>query len=277
MSWHVDHRRLALALGGMALLAISAVALLSNPRQRQRVWSVVPKPPARAQATTAPAVPQRALALRKVRIPSIDDQGRVVVPVSDAVPRELPSEGVPFGWNVKEFSGHAAVDLIRVDGRIALRLRSDKAAFALFRDVIVDLAQTPYLTWSWKATRLPAAGDAREPARDDQAIGVYVVFPRWPSPRTTSDVLGYVWDTRAPVGTRVTSARAKNLRFFVVESGQAAGAGWRRAQRNVADDYAAAFGRTAPRIGTLAVAADTDDTRGASEAFVGDLVFSRTP
>jgi len=274
-------RRLRLViLGGIGLLAVGVLVILSTPRLRQQwlgmVWSVIPKPPARALAIPPRSEPPPPLSGRQIHIPSADAEGRVVVPVTDAAPRELPSEGVPFGWDVKEFSGHAGIDLMRVDGRLAVRLRTEKSAFALFRDVIVDPAQTPYLTWSWKVTRLPEAGDAREPARNDQAAGIYVVFPRWPSPRTASDVLGYVWDTRAPVGTRGTSARAANIRLLVVESGRSSSDGWRRTQRNVAVDYAAVFGRPAPRIGKIALAADTDDTGTASEAFVGPLIFSRT-
>ena len=37
-------------------------------------------------------------------------------------------------------------------------------------------------------------------SRNDQAAQVYVIFPRWPS-LATSDVIGYVWDTQAPIGT----------------------------------------------------------------------------
>jgi len=158
---------------------------------------------------------------------------------------------------------------------VAVRLRSERASFALHRDVVVDLGAFPYLAWSWKVKRLPPAGDVRDTARDDQAAQLYVVFPRWPSPRSASDVIGYVWDSRAPVGTQLTHPRAPNVRIVVVESGGDKLDLWQRYQRNVADDYAALFGRPAPRVGTLALMVDSNDTRGAAEALIGDLVFSR--
>ncbi len=125
--------------------------------------------------------------------------------------------------------------------------------------------------------KLPAGGDVREAARDDQAAQVYVIFPRWPSPRTASEVIGYVWDSHAPVGTRIKSPRADNVRIVVVESGGGRLNEWRAYERNVAADYAALFGRQPPRVGKLAVMIDSNDTRGEAEALFGDLIFARTP
>ena len=154
-------------------------------------------------------------------VPYPDAAGRLRVRIADHEPARVPAEGVPQGWMLKEFTGHAVIELVRADGRLAARLRSERTSFALYRDVVVELREFPYLSWSWKVLKLPAGGDVREAARDDQAAQVYVIFPRWPSPRTASDVLGYVWDSRAPVGTRIKSPRADNVRIVVVESGGA--------------------------------------------------------
>jgi Protein of unknown function (DUF3047) len=201
----------------------------------------------------------------------------VPVPLGDKMPARLPAEGVPAGWDLREFAGRAIVELVRDGGRLGVRLRSERASFALSHDVVVNLDDTPVLTWAWKAVRLPEAGDVRDPARDDQVAQVYVVFPRWPSPRTQSEVIGYVWDSQAPVGTRLTSSRAENVRIVVVESGMADAGIWRTQERNVAEDYAALFGRKAPRVGLVAVMIDSNDTAGEAEAIVADLLFSRAP
>jgi hypothetical protein len=242
-------------MAGVILLAGGAGVLLLSP-----------KPPATPAAPVAAA-----------RISAVDGSHRIPIPVVDPVPARLPAEGVPRGWQLKEFAGQAAVEVVRSDGRLALRLRSERASFALHRDVVVDLKEFPYLTWSWKVTRLPAVGDVRDITRDDQAAQVYVVFPRWPSPRTASDVIGYVWDTRAPVGTRLAHPRAGNVHIVVVESGRDRLDSWQRYQRNVAEDYAAIFGRPAPRVGKVALMVDANDTRDEAEALIGELSFSRTP
>ena len=181
-----------------------------------------------------------------------------------------------MGWTAKEFVGHASVELVRDEARLAVRLKSEQSSFALYRDVVVDLNEFPFLTWAWKVVRMPAGGDVRQRAADDQAAQVYVIFPRWPAPLQNSDVVGYVWDSRAPVGTQLTSTQAANVKIIVVASGRDQGDTWRVEQRDVAKDYAALFGRPAPRVGQVALMIDTNDTKEAAEALIGDLIFTRT-
>src|SRR5207244_3055285 len=64
---------------------------------------------------------------------SVDGQS-IRIPLADPVPPALPAEGAPPGWNLKEFTGRADVELTRVDGTLALRLRSEHSSFALYRD-----------------------------------------------------------------------------------------------------------------------------------------------
>jgi len=205
-----------------------------------------------------------------------DAEGRIRVRVSDRPPTRLPAEGIPVGWTAKEFVGHASVELVRDEARLALRLRSERSSFALYRDIVVDLNEFPVLSWSWKVVRLPPDGDVRDRAADDQAAQVYVIFPRWPAPTRNSDVVGYVWDSRAPVGTRVTSTQAANVKIIVVASGRSQAETWRAEQRDVAKDYTELFGRPPPRVGQVAVMIDTNDTKAVAEALIGDLVFART-
>jgi hypothetical protein len=182
---------------------------------------------------------------------------------------------VPAGWDLKELVGRPDIELVRADGRLALRLHSENSAFILFRDVVIDPNVQPRLTWSWKVTRVPVNGDARDPARNDQAVGIYVVFPRWPSPITASEVLGYVRDSTAPVGAVVTLREAPNVRLLVVESGRDQLGEWRRHERDVVQDYTTIFGTPPGRVGKLAIMSDAEQTHGTGEALVADLRFSR--
>jgi DUF3047 family protein len=266
--------RLVLALTVLAGL----VVLLASPRHRALYfgWATASGPRATPGSGGRPAAVAAAPSLVPDRQPAAPDtESRIRVRVADSVPPRLPAEGVPSGWTTKEFVGRASVELVRDENRLALRLRSEQTSFALYRDVIVDLQEFPFLSWSWKVLQLPDGGDVRERARDDQAAQLYVIFPRWPAPLRSSDVLGYVWDTRAPVGTRLTSTQASNVKVIVVASGSAQRGVWRLEQRPVAQDYIALFGRQPPRVGRVAVMIDTNDTRGAAEALVGDIAFAR--
>jgi hypothetical protein len=260
----------------VGVMAAVALLLLASPRHRAfYLGTARPAPPPTGEAPPPPALaPPTMRPVSTVRRPpGPDAAGRIRIPLSDPMPGRLPVEGVPPGWQLKEFVGRALVELVRDEGQPALRLRSDQASFALYHDVVVDLGRTPRLAWSWKVKRLPREGDVRARATDDQAAQVYVIFPRWPSPVRQSDVIGYVWDSHAPVETRVTSSQADNVRVVVVESGPGSAGTWRREVRDVAQDYAAAFGRKAPRVGKIALMIDSDDTRADAEALFGELAF----
>ena len=277
------------------LLTVGAFVLLSNPRHRAfyfgggstaghearptsslaRAPFRLPAPPSFGAGPGAPTVSPVAAVHPARRVPLPDAEGRIRVPVADLAPWRLPVEGVPTGWELKEWAGRATIELVPAGHGLAVRLRSAQASFALYRDVLVDLRDFPFLTWQWKVARLPATGDVRERAADDQAAQVYVIFPRWPSPLTSSEVIGYVWDSRAPVGTQVASSKAPNVRILVVESGASRLDTWQRQERNVAADYAALFGRQPPRVGQVALMIDSNDTRSNAEAFFGELIFSR--
>ena len=268
-----------IGLIAVVALVVVVIALLASPRHRTFYLGGV-RPDMALQAVTAvrsaagaPVMVASTIATRRqILVPNADG---LKIPMSDEPPFRLPALGVPVGWELREFAGRAEIELVRGDRALAVRLRADRASFALYRDLVVGLDEFPALGWSWNIARLPTGGDVRQAGRDDQAAQVYVIFPRWPSPRTQSDVLGYVWDTTAPVGTMPPSPKAPNVKIIVVESGGARLGTWQRVWRNVATDYVAAFGRSAPRVGAIAVMIDSNDTGSTAEATIGDLVFAR--
>ena len=267
-------------LAVVGVVVAAALLLLVSPRHRafylgsMRTTRARPSAAPPLSTPTFPAPPPTVRPVSTVpRPPGPDAAGRIRIPLSTGMPGRLPVEGVPLGWQLKEFTGRAAIELVRDDGHIALRMVSDRASFVLYRDVVVDLARTPRLAWSWKVKQLPRGGDVRARATDDQAAQVYLIFPRWPDPLSQSDVVGYVWDSRAPTDTHVTSPKAQNVRVIVVESGQGNVGTWRHEVRDVGQDYAAVFGRKAPRVGKIAVMVDSNDTGSEAEALFGELAF----
>lgn len=241
--------------------------------------------PAAAAATAAPEVPvveepradaeRRARAQGSIVVPRSGSAPTVRIPLADGLPGRLARGELPLAWDLKRFAGRAQFELVREEGRAVFRLASEASSFALHRDVAVDLEQFPILTWWWKVTRLPARGDLRARETDDQAAQVYLVFPRSPSPRTSSDVLGYVWDSHAPAGLRATNPRWSNVRVIVLESGERRAGAWVREERDVRRDYIDLFGKTPPTLGKVALMTDSDQTRSQSEAFFDELRFRR--
>jgi hypothetical protein len=138
--------------------------------------------------------------------------------------------------------------------------------------VDVSPDQTPYLTWSWKVTRLPNGGDFRRASTDDQAAQVLVAF-------SDKRILTYIWDSSAPKGTMQNASNIPLVRIFAVvcESGAAEANRWVAESRNLAADYERAYGRIAPRVKGLRLQINSQHTGTTAESYFGEVAFRSTP
>jgi len=134
-----------LAILGVLLLAAGAGILLASPRHRALYYG---EPPVVAAPAAGPS--QVVAAVGGGKVPYPDALGRLRVRIADREPTRLPAEGAPPGWTLKEFAGHASIELVRSDGRLAARLHSERASLAMHRDVVVELREFPYLSWTWR-------------------------------------------------------------------------------------------------------------------------------
>ena len=158
-----------------------------------------------------------------------------------------------------------------------LHMKSDNEGSTIIRELKVDARQYPHLTWRWKAVVLPRGADSRKAATDDQACQVYVAFPRFPAAARTR-IIGYVWDTTAPVGTVVKSGKTGAITYVVLRSGPAELNRWITETRNVLDDFKKIHGEEpGEEVGSISLAIDSNDVHDRAECFVGGLVFKKSP
>ena len=178
---------------------------------------------------------------------------------------------IPAGWQLKEKTGRADLQLVKSDGRSALQLRSTNSSFCLQRSVRADLVHTPYLSWKWKVTRLPAGGDFRSTRTDDQAAQLFVAFSRTQS-------IVYLWDSSAPEGlmTDAPSPPFMSIKAVVVRSKASHLGEWLSETRNVYEDYRKFFGSSAkpPVVSGVRLQINTQHTRTSAESYFADVVFS---
>ncbi len=190
------------------------------------------------------------------------------------IPIIKAADGSAEGWQLKEWSGKARYEVIETEAGGTLHLSSSATSTALYKEARFNIRDLPTLNWKWKATKLPAGGDVRKKSADDQAAQVYVIFPRWPE-AVNSRLVGYIWDTTAPVGSIVTSTKTSNVRYIVVRSGEADLGRWLSEQRNVYADYKKLFNEEPPEAGRVSVMIDSDNTKSAAESFVAEIYFSK--
>jgi hypothetical protein len=179
---------------------------------------------------------------------------------------------LPPNWQVKVNHGKPEFGVCTDSEGPCLHLRSAKASFALQRDVEVDPAQMPYLTWRWKVTQLPMGGDFRHASTDDQAAQVLVAF-------SDRRVLTYLWDTTAPKGSAASSSDIPLVHIFAVvcESGTERVNRWVSENRNVAADYQRAYGKPAPPVKGLRLQINSQHTGTTAESYFGEVAFRSTP
>ena len=177
-------------------------------------------------------------------------------------------------WQIKVNRGRPEISVCKDGdgGEPCLHLRSVKASFALERGVDVSPEQTPYLTWSWKVTRLPDGGDFRRATTDDQAAQVLVAF-------ADRRIITYLWDSTAPKGAMQYASEIPLVHIFAVvcQSGAAEANRWIAENHNVAADYQRAYGKTAPHVKGLRLQINSQHTGTIAESCFGEVAFRSAP
>jgi hypothetical protein len=153
-------------------------------------------------------------------------------------------------------------------GRPVLHLATAAEALRIGRPLQVHLTKTPWFVWEWKPLVLPDGADLRDPARNDQAGRVMLVF------EGMKGIL-YVWDTAAPVGTEV---RSDPLDFFervliVVRSGRDGVGQWTRQRQNVYADYRRLFDEEPRPIKFVGFESHSNDTHSRTSMLFGLAQF----
>ena len=209
--------------------------------------------------------------------------------------------GAPTGWELEKRKGTPVIRLEktskvnlmnilpplplkkRTGDHYVLRMTSDAySAFGIRKAVQVNLKEHPFLNWKWAVTKFPSGGDVRRKDRDDQAMQIYIAFkPVGFPPHMNTPLLGYIWDTEAPVGTvcRSTQTNADKVRYVVMRNKINRAGHWYNEKRNVYEDYRLLFsdinGGEPPEIVGILLYINSQRTQTAAEALIHDVFFSK--
>lgn len=156
-------------------------------------------------------------------------------------------------------------------------------------------AAPEFLSWRWLLTQPLTGTDIHTKAGDDAALKVCVMFdqPLADIPffqraslalastatgqNLPSATLCYLWDSHYPAGTHGHNPYTARLRFIVLNGSESATGQWVSQRRRIADDFALLFGQESkamPPIKAVAVAADSDNTKGSSLGYLSQLHWS---
>ena len=211
-----------------------------------------------------------------------------------ADPVSLPGPGWRFVGLPQQKPPPTRYSATLLDGRPALRIDA-QASYGNWLHALNGPAPAS-LAWSWRVDLPNPAADLRTRAGDDTAVKVCLSFDlpleqvpfferellrlartRSPEPLPAA-TLCWVWGTAEARGSVLPNPFSRRVRYIVLR-GTADGTGrWLDEQRDVAADWALAFGDESaqvPPVTAVAVAGDADNTGGRSVAFVSGLRLQR--
>ena len=203
----------------------------------------------------------------------------------------LPPDWKPITF--EKISSHTRYSLVHDSGTTVVKAVSQASASGLMRKMKIDPEKYPIIRWRWKAANILKKGDAAKKYGDDYAARIYVTFEHDPEKtdaiekvmhqlaklaygeHAPASAVNYIWANKAPVGTILQNPYTKLNRMIVVQSGKESLNQWITEERNIFDDYVAAFGEKPPMISGIAIMTDSDNAKESAAAFYGDIFFQR--
>ena len=207
-----------------------------------------------------------------------------------------PGTEFPENWKPLTFpkiKRHTTYALIREGDVVIVKAMSEASSSGLTRDITIDPKEYRVVQWRWKISNLLKKSDVTQKDGDDYPARLYITFAydsgkvslfekaKYETARLLYGqypplgALNYIWDTKAAKGTIVPNPYTARVMMIVVESGAGDVNRWVTEERNVYEDYKAAFGEEPPLISGVAIMTDTDNTGEAATAFYGDIVFTK--
>ncbi len=208
-----------------------------------------------------------------------------------------PTDGIPSSWkplNFPKIPEPTTYRLRRIDNRTVIEARSHGGASGLVHAVDVDPFDFPWLSWQWRVDHALDGSDVTTKAGDDCAARIYVAFKfdgrnkSWwqrfkhgtkrffVGHEIPGSALVYAWASGVRVGAIIDSPYTDQSKLIVVQSGNRLKGQWINENRNVVDDYHAAYGVLPPDIMGIAIMTDTDNTGAAATAHYGDIRLEKT-
>ena len=175
------------------------------------------------------------------------------------------------------------------EGRSSIQADSVGSASMLRQRVRIEPDQLGRLSFHWQVANLIDGADMNVRDLEDSPVRVVLAFDgdrsRF-SPRNAMlnelsrtlmgeempyATLMYVWSNDLPVETAIVNPRTDRIRKIVVESGSGRLRQWLGYERDVRADFERLFGEPPGALQGIAIMTDTDNTRGRTQAWYGEI------
>lgn len=176
-------------------------------------------------------------------------------------------------WRTHEFDGTTDYSLTDHSGSKVVRAKARNSASSLYRNIKVDINQTPIINWSWMASYFKGDGLERTKAGDDFVVRLYVVASTGPMPWQKSSLV-YVISRDEPVGSYWPNPFTQRAIIYVVDTYDSVRGRWVNHKADIKKDFKRYFNKDIDIIDGIALMTDTDNSGGEAVAYYGDIYFS---
>lgn len=182
---------------------------------------------------------------------------------------------------------------IEWQGLVALEAKADDSMALMARPIEFSLKEFPVLCWQWWVDETLKKADLKKKKGDDYAARLYLTFDlpddkiSWGlslklslarslyGDQVPEAAINYIWDNKYPIDTKRSNAYTEQAYMVVLQSGDEKSKQWIQQKRHVYNDLIALFDAKKAKLIQLAVASDTDNTKGKARALFADFHFIR--
>ncbi len=191
----------------------------------------------------------------------------------EATDHQFPEPDLSM-WQERSFSGNSEYKLVNRDGQNVLQATTSGAASVLYKSQIIDLTNTPYISWSWKIDNVFSGNNEKAKTGDDFPARLYVVAQTGLLPWETV-AINYVWSSSEPLGSDWSNPFTKKNHMVAVQSGPELVGDWTVQKRNIAADFKQYLDLDIEELAGYAVMIDGDNSKQSGNAYFGMINFSQ--
>jgi len=187
-----------------------------------------------------------------------------------------------------KIDSHSRYEVIQTNGQSYLQAVTDSSASGIIFKNTFDVYQYPLVEWKWQVSNIFEKGNAKTKAGDDYPLRIYIVFKYDPVKADLFEKakynaakliygeyppyssLNYIWANQSHPEKIITNTYTSQAKMIVLRTGSAQVNQWLTEKIDILADYEAAFGENPPRIASIAIMSDADNT---GEAATGLLDY----
>lgn len=178
-------------------------------------------------------------------------------------------------WQQKSFKGHTQYQIVKLGKRSVLQAKSHSSASSLYKEMQIDLQETPFLNWSWRIDERLSISDEQSKQGDDFTARIYLIIKgKWGF--WQNKAITYVWANHSPVNkVWANPFTGDSVMMVAIRSNTDQTRHWYTEKRDVLTDLKKHFGEDIRFIDGLAIMTDTDNSGGNAVSYYADIYFSK--